>query len=292
MLHGKYSPQCLQVVGLGGVGSHCAHMLCRSGVGKLRIIDFDQVSLSSLNRHAAANLQDVGKSKAQVLKDKLLSIVPWCQIEAITEMFVMSQADILLQGKPDFVIDCIDDINTKAELIAYCKNHDLPVITSMGAGGKSDPTRIRIAPMSDCINDPLAQKMKWKLKKHQISAENVLSVFSIEKQVVNLLPLDEEQKNAPQDFGVVDYLRLRVMPVLGTSPSIFGQALASYILCHLGGKPYEPEGCERMSKNLKHKLRQVFRNNEVSLIILYICVYMCLFVFFLIFYRIVKTLSK
>lgn len=272
------------MVGLGGVGSHCAHMLCRSGVGKLRIIDFDQVTLSSLNRHAVASLEDVGKSKAQVLREKLLSIVPWCNIEAFAEMFIMSQADVLLADKPDFVIDCIDDINTKAELIAYCQLHNLPVITSMGAGGKSDPTRIRIAALSDCINDPLAQKMKWKLKKHhQVNAENVLSVFSIEKPVVTLLPLDDEQKNAPQDFGVVDYLRLRVMPVLGTSPSIFGQALASHILCQLGNKPYEPEVCERMSKNLKHKLRQVFKNNEVlrvfksvfHVIILMLCLCLC-----------------
>lgn len=186
------------------------------------------------------------------------------QIEAIPAMFKMEEADRLLSGKPDFVIDCIDDVNTKAELIAYCIQHDLPVLTSMGAGGKADPTRLRIAPLSECINDPLAQKIKWKLKKHNINAEQVLSVFSIEKPLVELLPLDDEQKANPQDFGVVDYLRLRIMPVLGTSPSIFGQALASYILCTIGGKLYEPEVCERLSKNLKHKLRQLYRNNEIK----------------------------
>jgi hypothetical protein len=89
-----------------------------------------------------------------------------------------------------------------------------------------------------------------------------MSIFSLEMPIVNLQPLDDEQKNAPQDFGAVDYLRLRIMPVLGTSPSIFGQAMASYILCSLANKLYEPESCERMSKNLKHKLRQTLKNFE------------------------------
>lgn len=223
------------VVGLGGVGSHCAHMLVRSGVSRLRLVDFDQVTLSSLNRNAVATMHDVGTSKASAMRQHLLNIVPWCHIEAYPEMFTMADADRLLGGQPNVVLDCIDDVNTKAELIAYCKHHNIPVFTSMGAGGKADPTRIRIAALSDCINDPLSQKIKWKLKKYNVAAEEVMTVFSVEKPVVDLLPLDEDQMNAPQEFGVVDYLRLRIMPVLGTSPSIFGQAMASYVLCQLAG---------------------------------------------------------
>lgn len=173
-------------------------MLVRSGVGKIRMIDFDQVTLSSLNRHAVATLSDVGISKAQALKNRLSAIVPWCEMDAIPEMFIMDSADRLLAGKPDLVIDCIDDVNTKAELIAYCMSHDLPVLTSLGAGGKSDPTRLRISPLSDCINDPLAQKLKWKLKKHKVAAEDVMSVFSIEKPVCELLPLEDDQRNSPE----------------------------------------------------------------------------------------------
>jgi tRNA threonylcarbamoyladenosine dehydratase len=108
-------------------------------------------------------------------------------------------------------------------------------------------------------------KIRWKLKKHGVNSEDVMSVFSVEKPVCELLPLDEEQRKAPQEFGAVDYLRLRVIPVLGTSPSIFGQALASYVLCQLGGKPYEPDGGERMSNNLKHKVKQVLKKVEVCM---------------------------
>ena len=112
------------VVGLGGVGSHAANMLVRSGVRRIRLIDFDQVTLSSLNRHAVATMEDVGLSKAEVMRNKLLKVVPWCTIEAETEMFKKENAFRLLDGNPSIVLDCIDDVSTKAELIAHCmKNH-------------------------------------------------------------------------------------------------------------------------------------------------------------------------
>ena len=97
---------------------------------------------------------------AEVMRRKLLEIVPWCNIEAVTEMFRGVDADRLLAGAPTFVLDCIDDVNTKADLIAYCVKNNMKILTSMGAGGKSDPTRLRIAPISECINDPLAAKIK------------------------------------------------------------------------------------------------------------------------------------
>lgn len=261
----KLSESFVIVVGLGGVGSHCANMLVRSGVGRVRIIDFDQVTLSSLNRHAVADMHDVGTSKPIAMYNKLKAVVPWCDIDAVTQMFKAADAPHLLRGNPDLVVDCIDDINTKAELIAYCVKNNLPILTSMGAGGKADPTRLRVASLNDCINDPLASKIKWKLKKaHGVgSFDDVVCVFSNEKPIANLLPLSEEQRQAPQDYGSVDYFRLRVMPVLGTSPSMFGQAMASYVLCKIAGQMYEPEVCERMSKNLKHKIRQVLKTNEV-----------------------------
>ena len=103
-------------------------------------------------------------------------------------------------------------------------------------GGKADPTCIRIGPLSECVKDPLASKIRWKLKKHDVAAEDVMAVYSVEKPTANLLPLNHEQAEAPQEFGAVEYLRLRVMPVLGTSPAIFGQTMASFVLCTLGGE--------------------------------------------------------
>lgn len=261
--YGSITESFVVIVGLGGVGSHATNMLVRSGVTNIRVIDFDQVTLSSLNRHAMATLSDVGKPKAEVMKRRIQEVAPWCRVDSVVEMFKGTEANRLLQGAPTFVLDCIDDVTTKAELIAYCLKNDLRVITSMGAGGKADPTRLRVSPLSDCMNDPLASKIKWKLKKHGVSAEEVMSVFSIEKPTVDLLPLDAEQAANPQDFGTMDYLRVRVMPVLGTSPAIFGQALASKVLCTLAKQEFAGEVCERMSKNLKHKLLQTLRSIEM-----------------------------
>ena len=155
------------VVGLGGVGSHCAHMIARSGVKRMRIIDFDQVTLSSLNRHAVANRSDVGTPKAIALRRHLLRIVPHCFIEACNCMYEESVGEKLLAGNPDFVADCIDDVNTKVALLHLCQKKGIRVISCMGAGAKADPTRLCIGDLTDATRDPLCSKVRWKLKKVQ-----------------------------------------------------------------------------------------------------------------------------
>eukprot|EP00904_Undaria_pinnatifida_P007541 jgi/Undpi1/3917/HiC_scaffold_16.g07285.m1 len=218
------------VVGLGGVGSHAAHMLVRSGVKKLRVIDFDQVTLSSLNRHAVATWEDVGRPKALVLRDRLHAIIPNARIDARVSMFKKREADLLLDiDVPPghcFVLDCIDDLATKAELIEQCSRRGLRVLSSMGAGLKSDPTRLHIAKLADCSKDRLAMRLRAQLKKaHGVDAGTVECVYSSEEQVVEMLPLSKEQKKNPEEFGVVDNFRVRVLPVLGTTPAIFGQTM-------------------------------------------------------------------
>ena len=128
-------------------------MLARAGVGKLRLIDFDQVTLSSLNRHAVASREDVGLSKASVLKAKLHAIVPFIEIDARKALFEADAADLLLSGRPDFVLDCIDDVKTKCDLLIYCTTHGIPVLTSFGAGGKADPTRLHIGDYANVVRE-------------------------------------------------------------------------------------------------------------------------------------------
>lgn len=141
------------VIGLGGVGSHAAHMLARSGIGRIRLVDFDQVTLSSLNRHAVATRDDVGISKVECMKKHLLDILPSAQIMAVSEMFSKNSAERLLEGDPDFVLDCIDNIHTKIDLLEYCHKANIRVISSMGSGAKSDPTRIQIADISETFGN-------------------------------------------------------------------------------------------------------------------------------------------
>ena len=128
-------------------------MLVRSGVGKVRFIDFDQVTLSSLNRHAVATLADVGTPKVQALRTHLEQVAPWVEIEARNELWNAQNGEELLSGNPTYVIDAIDNIETKVDLLVFCKTRGIPVISSMGAGCKSDPTRVSpntIPPSRSC----------------------------------------------------------------------------------------------------------------------------------------------
>ena len=118
--------------------------------------------------------------------------------------------------------------------------------------------------------------MKWKLKKfYDIDSDNINCIFSVEKATSNLLPLDDAQTANPSDFGAVDNFRIRIMPVLGTSPANFGIALASFVLCKLTNHYMEPESTEATSKNFKQKMKQLLEANEVSVCLFrYFCI-MC-----------------
>ncbi|SNX86882.1 uncharacterized protein MEPE_05591 [Melanopsichium pennsylvanicum] len=152
------------VVGAGGVGSWAALMLLRSGVSKLRLIDFDQVSLSSLNRHACATLEDVGRPKVVCCAEKLAQIAPWAKLEAWVELFRGDEAERLLGGNPTYVVDAIDNIDTKVDLLRFCAERKIKVISSMGAGAKSDPSRVQISDISVTSEDPLARSVRRRLR--------------------------------------------------------------------------------------------------------------------------------
>ncbi|KNF00453.1 hypothetical protein PSTG_06383 [Puccinia striiformis f. sp. tritici PST-78] len=151
------------IIGLGGVGSSAATSLVRSGVGRIRLIDFDQVTLSSLNRHATATREDVGISKVISCKNFYQKIAPWLKIEALVEQFTIADAPRLLDGNPDWVLDCIDNITTKVDLLTYCKKNDLKVFSALGAASKADPSRIQIADISMTFEDPLARSVRRRL---------------------------------------------------------------------------------------------------------------------------------
>ena len=210
------------IVGVGGVGSHAAHMLVRSGVRKIRVVDFDLVTLSSLNRHAVATHDDVGLPKVNVLRDRFHEFAPFCEIEVMNEEFNAKTADRVLSGNPDVVLDCIDDVSTKAVLLARCYERNLKCIASMGAGGLVDPTRLHVADLTDIVRDRLARATMLKLRNEHGIALNrskrvgILAVYSSEHARVDLLPLTKEQREKPEEYGTKPNFRLRIMPVLGT----------------------------------------------------------------------------
>lgn len=237
------------VIGCGGVGSHCTAALARSGVSHIRLVDFDQVTLSSLNRHAVATLADVGTPKVHCLRKRLQQITPWVHFDCRNELYGQKAAESLLEvckengRRPDFIVDAIDNIDSKVALLAYCHKNNLPVISSMGAGCKSDPTRILVGDISTSTEDPLSRSTRRRLR-----AEGVVSgipvVYSTEKPgpgKAELLPLPEEEfkKGSVGDLGVLPDFRVRILPVLGTMPAVFGLTVANHVILQIAGYPYD-----------------------------------------------------
>ncbi|KAF2003136.1 hypothetical protein P154DRAFT_618126 [Amniculicola lignicola CBS 123094] len=235
------------VVGCGGVGSHATASLARSGVSKLRLIDFDQVTLSSLNRHALATLADVGTSKVHCIRRRLEQVTPWTHFDCRNELFSEDTADVQLADlngqKPDFVIDAIDNIDSKVALLNYCYKNKLPVISSMGAGCKSDPTKLFIGDISTSTDDPLSKSTRRRLRILGVK-EGIPVVFSTEKPgpgKAELQPLSEEEfaKGSVGELGVLPDFRVRILPVLGTMPAIFGLAVANHVILEITGYPHD-----------------------------------------------------
>ncbi|RDA89191.1 hypothetical protein CP532_0541 [Ophiocordyceps camponoti-leonardi (nom. inval.)] len=234
------------VVGCGGVGSHCAASLARSGVSRLRLIDFDQVSLSSLNRHAVATLADVGTSKVQCLRRHLAAVAPWVSFDLRRKKFQLADVETLLgpwqDGRtPDFIVDAIDNIDTKVELLQHCYMRGLPVISAMGAGCKSDPTRIVVGDVGSSQDDRLSRATRRRLKLLGITG-GIPAVYSTEQSgegKAELLPLPEDQfqRGSVGELGVMPNFRVRILPVLGTIPAIFGLTAANHVILTLAGYP-------------------------------------------------------
>jgi tRNA A37 threonylcarbamoyladenosine dehydratase len=335
------------IVGCGGVGSWTAVMLARSGVAKLRLIDFDYVTLSSLNRHATAALADVGTPKVECIARALRGIAPFVQVDPRVELWrgdadgaeLLRDADwvvgtlfyiffvlpfCLLAGG-DNVVDClcvfadaIDNIGTKVELLAYCVQNNIKVFSSMGAGAKSDPTRIQIADLSATHYDPLARAVRQRLRatlsrsarstpptppsdpsdpistpalipttnatSGEVEAEaeadtttattareySIPVVYSTEvPSDVALLPLPDAElaKGSVDELAPLRDFRVRILPVLGPLPGLFGLHIATYVLCELAGRPLErplpvrhrKKLYERMWKDLLHRESRIAR---------------------------------
>ncbi|KAL3596763.1 hypothetical protein D5086_008400 [Populus alba] len=263
----KVTTSYVVVIGLGGVGSHAASMLLRSGVGRLLLVDFDQVSVSSLNRHAVATRADVGIPKAECLKKHFSTIFPECHIEAKVLLYDASTEEKILSGHPDFVLDCIDNIDTKVALLAACVRRGLKVLSATGAGARADPTRIRVADLRESTNDPLSRAVRYRLRKDHGIEGGIPVVFSLEKPKAKLLPFkgpSGEEEN-PSDYQVVPGFRVRIIPVLGTIPAIFGQVMASYVVTQLTGLNVQPEPIVNLDLDHYRVLHQRLIEHEESL---------------------------
>ncbi len=188
----KLNQSTVAVFGIGGVGGFAAEALARSGVGHLVLVDADVVSESNINRQIIATHRTVGKSKVQVMKERIEDINPEAQVETRQTFFLPENADQFDFGSYDYVVDAIDTVTGKIELVLQGQKAEIPVISSMGAGNKLDPTMFQVADIYETSVCPLAKVMRKELKKRNVPALKV--VYSREKAMEPLIRISEDGK--------------------------------------------------------------------------------------------------
>ncbi|CAI7787442.1 unnamed protein product [Closterium sp. NIES-53] len=206
----------------------------------------------------------VGISKAQCMREHFLRILPEALVEGMTAMYTEENEAKVLSGQPDYVVDCIDNIDTKVALLSACVRRGLPVISAMGAGARADPTRIRVADISESSIDPLSRAVRQRLRKALGAAAAVEAVFSLDRPKAKLLPVADDSLQ-PADLQVVPGFRVRVIPVLGTIPAMFGLALATRVVTSLAGMDVGFEPVLRLSADHYSLLHQRLVEREEML---------------------------
>jgi tRNA A37 threonylcarbamoyladenosine dehydratase len=205
------------VVGLGGVGGIAAEMIARSGVGKMTIVDADTVDPTNRNRQIPALKSTEHKIKADVLAERLLDINPELDLTVIPEYFRDQLThDVLDNGNFDYALDCIDTLSPKVYFIKACIDRKIPIVSSMGAGSKVDPTRVRVADISETYNCKLARYTRKYL--HRLGVyKGVKAVFSDEQKFIGAQVVETTAARNKRSFvGTISYI-----------PAVFGCTVAS-----------------------------------------------------------------
>ena len=205
------------VCGIGGVGSYVVEALTRVGVGKIVIVDKDDISISNINRQLPATQQTIGLSKVKIMKERMLSINPEITVVAKQEFYLPGRADEFLNDDLDYIVDAVDNVTAKLDLICCAKEKNIPIISSMGTGNKLDPTRLEIADIKKTSVCPLAKVMRKELRKRNVDSVKV--VYSKEEPVV---PMTVDEEGNP--------IRSSVPGSISFVPSVAGLIIASEVV--------------------------------------------------------------
>jgi len=207
------------IAGLGGVGAYAAEQLCRAGVGEMTIVDGDAYHASNINRQLGALHSTLGESKTEVMARRLRDINPDVELHPIDEFIRDDRmVELLKNHHYDFVVDAIDTLSPKIFLIYHCVQLGLPIVSSMGAGGKTDPTKITIADLSKSYNCKLAYHLRKRLRKLGVK-KGVQVIFSAEKMDDEAVVVDNPGPNKKSTVGTISYM-----------PPLFGGFMASVVL--------------------------------------------------------------
>ena len=220
------------VVGVGGVGAYAAEMLCRAGVGEMTIVDADTVQPSNINRQLPATHSTIGRPKVEVLAERFRDINPDIRLHALPMYLKEEEVASLLDGtlncqlpivdcQFDVIVDAIDTIAPKCALIAEAMRRGIPIVSSMGAGAKSDITQIRFADLWETYHCGLAKAVRTRLKKAGIR-KSLPVVFSTEQANRQAVITVDDERNKKSTAGTISYM-----------PAVFGCYLAEYVIRHL-----------------------------------------------------------
>ena len=225
------------IFGVGGVGSFVAEGLARAGVGHLVLIDNDLICLTNINRQIHATSKTVGKKKTETMKERILDINPKAVVDMIDDFYLPDQADRFFAMHYDYVVDAIDTVTGKIDLVLQCRDRHIPIICSMGAGNKLDPTKFEVTDIYKTSVDPLARVMRKKLKENRVKKLKV--VYSKEK------PLRVRQsgcgKNCicPPGSARNCDMRRAVPGSISFVPSVVGLIIAGEVVRDLTGAKVE-----------------------------------------------------
>lgn len=210
------------IVGLGGVGSFAAEFIARAGVGKMTIVDGDTVDITNINRQLPALHSTIDKNKVDIVAERLMDINPELDLTPINKFLNPEDIDAILDSeKFDYVMDCIDSVTPKLTLIKAARKRKLKVISSMGAGGKSDPSKVMVRDISKTHNCFLAKQVRKRLKKEKIN-KGFRCVFSNEIQAEDSLKMTDGSNFKKSFYGTISFI-----------PAIFGLYAAAEVINHL-----------------------------------------------------------
>ena len=220
----KLSKAHVLVIGLGGVGSFAAEFVCRNGVGTMTIVDGDTVDPSNRNRQLPALSTNHGVSKADIMAERLKAINPELTLHVV-KTFINPEAvdEILSASTYDYIVDAIDSVTPKITFLKEAFQRKIPIVSSMGAGGRMDPTMIRVVDISKTYNCNFAQQVRKNLKKEGIY-KGIKAVFSTEEQLKESLMLTDGSNYKKSAYGTMSYL-----------PAVFGATCASVVIRDLIG---------------------------------------------------------
>lgn len=232
----KLKNSTVAVFGIGGVGTFAVEGLVRAGVGHLVLVDDDLICLTNINRQLHATRKTIGKPKVEVMKERILEINPKARVEAIRSFYLPENANELIRDDYDYIIDAVDTVTAKIDLVVQANKRGIPIISCMGAGNKLDPTRFTVTDIYKTTVDPLAKVMRKELRQRGIRSLKV--VFSDEEPIK---PVETEENSCatgcvcPKGTTRTCTIRNQIPGSISFVPSVAGLIMAGEVIRDLIG---------------------------------------------------------